>query len=71
VKTDPLASAPPMTERVRHDTELCHAFGAAACQMAEWIRRCDADACNKREALSRIADVADLHLSRLKAEGGP
>jgi len=60
-----------MTERVRHDTELCHAFGAAACQMAEWIRRCDADACNKREALSRIADVADLHLSRLKAEGGP
>ena len=69
MKTDPLAKQPQMTERERNDTELCHAFGAAACQMVEWIRRCDADPCNKREALSRIADVADLHLSRLKAEG--
>jgi len=70
MSADPLATLPQMTPREMHDTELCHAFASSACQMVEWIRHCDAPAKSKREALSRIGDVTELHLTRLRSEGG-
>lgn len=50
------------------DQELVHAFGQAAVQIVEWIRRADAAPGTKLANLARVADAADILKARLQAE---